>query len=74
MASNGIERSNYLEEFLVASARAIAKRNERWSSDEIKEWRAFFNNLEKEPLSEEQAKAVVDFENRNLLIAAAGSG
>lgn len=36
--------------------------------------RQFFDVIEKSPLTDEQAKAVVCFDNRTLLIASAGSG
>ncbi len=36
--------------------------------------RAFFESIEKTPLTEEQARAVVCFDNRVLLVASAGSG
>lgn len=52
----------------------VALRNAEWSRDEQERWRELFDTVEKSPLTAEQRKAVVDFENRNLLVAAAGSG
>ena len=48
--------------------------NERHLAKELKDSRAFFDQVEKSPLTDEQAKAVVCFENRVLLVASAGSG
>lgn len=52
----------------------VARRNANWSQEEQERWRELFDTVEKSPLTAEQRKAVVDFENRNLLVAAAGSG
>lgn len=52
----------------------IAKRNQTWSAVEQERWRHLFDVVEAAPLTPEQRKAVVDFETRNLLVAAAGSG
>lgn len=41
---------------------------------EVASHRAFFDTVEKSPLTEEQARAVVCFDNRVLLVASAGSG
>ena len=51
-----------------------SSRNRAWSVAEQERWRHLFDVLESTPLTPEQRKAVVDFENRNLLVAAAGSG
>lgn len=37
-------------------------------------YKSFFNTIEKSPLTNEQIKAVVCFDNRTLLVASAGSG
>lgn len=52
----------------------IAERNERFTRDELKACRELFQRVEKRPLTEEQARAAICFENRVLVIAAAGSG
>jgi UvrD-like helicase family protein len=52
----------------------IARRNQAWSAEEQERWRQLFDVVEATPLTPEQRKAVVDFESRNLLVAAAGSG
>jgi DNA helicase-4 len=48
--------------------------NERHLGKELKESRPFFDRVEKSPLTDEQAKAVICFDNRVLLVASAGSG
>lgn len=48
--------------------------NERHLAKELEECKPFFEQVEKSPLTEEQAKAVVCFDNRVLLVASAGSG
>lgn len=48
--------------------------NERHLARELQEFKSFFEQVEKSPLTEEQAKAVVCFDNRVLLVASAGSG
>lgn len=48
--------------------------NERHLTKELEVNKDFFNHVEKSPLTEEQAKAVVCFDNRVLLVASAGSG
>ena len=48
--------------------------NERYLVQELAEFKSFFNQVEKSPLTDEQAKAVVCFDNRVLLVASAGSG
>jgi len=48
--------------------------NERHLEKELREFKTFFDQVEKSPLTEEQAKAVVCFDNRVLLVASAGSG
>ena len=48
--------------------------NERHLAKELRESKAFFDKVEKSPLTDEQARAVVCFDNRVLLVASAGSG
>lgn len=48
--------------------------NKRHSARELVESRKFFDTVEKSPLTDEQAEAVVCFDNRVLLVASAGSG
>lgn len=53
------------------SIRAV---NARILADELAHRREFFDAVEKSPLTDEQARAVVTFDNRVRVIAAAGSG
>lgn len=48
--------------------------NDRFLDQELISYRSFFDNVERSPLTDEQAHAVVCFENRVQLVASAGSG
>ena len=48
--------------------------NESFLARELLSSKAFLDEVEKSPLTEEQAKAVLCFDNRVLLVASAGSG
>ncbi len=48
--------------------------NESFLSRELLSSKVFLDQVEKSPLTEEQAKAVLCFDNRVLLVASAGSG
>ena len=52
----------------------LRKRNEEFVVRETAAWSDFFDRVEKTPLTGEQRRAAVVMENRNLLVAAAGSG
>jgi DNA helicase-4 len=52
----------------------VAGLNEQITTLEIKDRRPFFDSIERTPLSEEQARAVICFDNRVQILAAAGSG
>lgn len=52
----------------------FSQANSEILEDEILRNREFFNTIEAKPLSDEQAKAVITFDNRVLLVASAGSG
>jgi DNA helicase-4 len=52
----------------------VANINEQITAAELSSRRAFFDTIEKSPLTEEQARAVVCFDNRVQVLAAAGSG
>lgn len=53
---------------------AVQNRNENFVQSELQAFQQFFRQVEKTPLTEEQCKAAIVLEDRNLLIAAAGSG
>ena len=67
------ELINLLAFFSQLSA-ALDKRNEVFVNDELQRWRSFFDCCEEQPLTDEQARAAITFEESTLLIAAAGSG
>jgi len=52
----------------------IAAANHRFVEEELVRHKEFFDSVEKVPLSDEQRRACVVLEDRNLLVAAAGSG
>lgn len=52
----------------------ISSQNEQHLAAELKDCRDFFDTVEKSPLTPEQARAVVCFDNRMLVVASAGSG
>ena len=52
----------------------VALANDAVMVAELRDRRQFFDTIEKTPLTDEQARAVVCFDNRVQLIAAAGSG
>ncbi len=55
-------------------AEIVATANDSYLSRELIASHDFFNQVEKSPLTDEQAKAVICFDNRVLLVASAGSG
>ena len=48
--------------------------NEKHQVEQLRKYKDFFDKVENSPLSQEQAKAVVCFDSRVLLVASAGSG
>ena len=52
----------------------VAGTNEQIMAGELSSRRLFFDTIEKTPLTDEQARAVVCFDNRVQVLAAAGSG
>lgn len=52
----------------------IAEANEYVRLSELETRQSFFNQIERQPLSEEQSNAVIAFDNRVQVVAAAGSG
>ena len=61
-------------EFLEAPDKARSKANEAFVANELVRSRDLFDRIEARPLTDEQRKAVVVDEKRNLVVAAAGSG
>lgn len=66
----------------VASAKSLgrdlhaerSRRNESFLRSELREQKSFLETIEKTPLTQEQSRAVLTFDNRVQVIAAAGSG
>ena len=54
--------------------RLVASTNQKIEANELLHRKSFFQSIEKTPLTEEQAKAVVCYDNRVHVVAAAGSG
>ena len=63
-----------IEAFLEAPEVARSRANEAFVEGELARSRTLFDQIEASPLTEEQRKAVVIDDRRNLVIAAAGSG
>ena len=61
-------------DFLENSDRLRAKANSAFVANELTRLREFFDRIEARPLTDEQRRAVVVDEDRNLVVAAAGSG
>lgn len=66
-----LEATSFLESDLVA---LISSTNEQIMAAELTSRRSFFDAIEKSPLTDEQARAVICFDNRVQVLAAAGSG
>jgi DNA helicase-4 len=60
--------------YIAGDRTEIDVRNARFVKAEMHRWREWFDKIEKSPLTDEQAVAAVVMEDRNILIAAAGSG
>lgn len=68
------DKLRVLEDVREPNSFMLKKRNEEFVTKEIDKYEKLFQSLEKFPLTLEQKRAVVINEDRNLLIAAAGSG
>ena len=63
-----------IQDFLTNPEGFRTKANDIFVVNELRRSQALFDRIEKRPLTEEQRKAVVVNDDRNLVIAAAGSG
>ena len=61
-------------EFLDDPARFLEKANDAFVANELSRSQQFFDRIEARPLTDEQRRAVVIDGDRNLVVAAAGSG
>ena len=69
-----IQMLKAIQDFLKSSERAREKANAVFVVNELNRSKSLFDSIEKWPLTEEQRKSVVIDEDRNLVVAAAGSG
>lgn len=69
-----IKLARHIAGALKPGSDTIKHRNEAFILREMKDHAAFFDVVEKTKLTEEQRRAAIIFEDRNLLVAAAGSG
>lgn len=63
-----------IERLQIDIRKHIAEANEYVRLAELETRSSFFNQIERQPLSEEQSNAVIAFDNRVQVVAAAGSG
>ena len=63
-----------LQDLLAGPRQGLVERNANFVKKELLTHIDFFDSIESRPLTDEQRKAAVIMEDRNLLIAAAGSG
>ena len=63
-----------IETWRLELADFIAQQNEHHLAVQLETYREFFETVEKSPLTPEQARAVVCFDSRMLVVASAGSG
>lgn len=63
-----------LQDLAVLNRQELNDRNEQFIDSESQKWKSFFDTVENRPLTDEQRRAAIVMEDRNLLIAAAGSG
>src|SRR4051794_4344039 len=73
-AKAGAEARDLLTYLAQDLRSVVAVTNDQIRTDELGVRRQFFNTIEKQPLTDEQATAVVTFDNRVQVIAEAGSG
>lgn len=73
-AGHRSESFRLLADLLDSSSDAVHRHNERFVSNELATYKTFFDSVEAQPLTDEQRRAAIIAEDRNLLIAAAGSG
>ncbi|WP_180644582.1 UvrD-helicase domain-containing protein [Acinetobacter bereziniae] len=71
---NLFEQLRQFIELPVEANYAIDAKNKRFVENELKVFKKFFDHVESTPLTDEQRISSIIFEDRNLLVAAAGSG
>ena len=71
LTADQLEAIGFLDAHLDS---VVADTNEQIMASELSSRRPFFDTIERTPLNDEQARAVVCFDNRVQILAAAGSG
>ena len=71
---DGIRVLEDIQKVLINPEGYRAQANKTFVANELVRSKAFFDEIESKPLTGEQRRAVVVDENRNLVVAAAGSG
>ena len=71
LTADQLEAIGFLDAHLDS---VVADTNEQIMASELSSRRPFFDTIERTPLNDEQARAVVCFDNRVQVLAAAGSG
>lgn len=74
LSSQNCQRMEIIRFFLANEQAIRACGNSVFKTQELIRSKAFFDGFEKQPLTEEQRHAIVTDEDRNLVVAAAGSG
>lgn len=64
----------YLAAFIAASEEKVKKANAKFLQQESIKFKSFFDTIEKNPLTEAQRQACLINEDRNLVLAGAGTG
>lgn len=64
----------YLADFIAAAEEKVKKANARFIRQEAVRFQSFFDTLEKNPLTAAQRRACLINEDRNLVLAGAGTG
>ena len=65
---------DYLKRFVADHASLCKNANQQFVTNEIHDYRKYLNTVEKQPLTEMQARAVITHEDNTLTVAGAGSG
>lgn len=63
-----------IRDLAIGPATELTSRNASFVISELERHKAFFDSIEARPLTEEQRRAAIISEDRNLVVAAAGSG
>ncbi len=74
ITNNTLRAWSSFRSLLTDNREELSARNKEYVRQEEAKFRAFFDAVEKSPLTEEQRRAAIIMEDRNLLVAAAGSG